>query len=120
MFENPELMPPPKFQPPRQHGQYAAIYLTAEGPDSEKKTSYRFSTLGNVSDSSFITRLDFSWHVLTYLTFESFIAAHYGTSGGEFRFALDTPALTYLGTPVAAIKMPASAVDLGISLRMSF
>jgi hypothetical protein len=99
---------------------YAAIYLTAEGPDAEKHTSYTFSTLANLSDMSFISRIDFSWRFLTYLTFESYVDVHYGTEGGEFNFSLNTPTLTYQGTTIAALNIPPTYGDIGIALRVSF
>ncbi len=99
---------------------YAAIYLTAEGPDEDRRTNYTVSVLGNLSDASFVGRLDFSWRVLTYLTFEAFAAGHFGTKGGEFRFALNAPAVNYKGTAVGPIDIPAPTLDLGLGLRVSF
>jgi hypothetical protein len=99
---------------------YAALYVTAEGPDEQKLTSYTISTLGNLSDGSFVSMLNFSWRVLTYLTFEAYADVHYGTTGGEFKFALNTPALTYGTNTIAPINLPASLFDLGIGFRMSF
>ena len=108
-----------QYQPFYTGRHYAAIYMTAEGPDAENRTSYTLSNLGNLSDRSFISRLDFSWRVLTYLTFESYADVHYGSQGGEFNFALATPALEYQGTAVPAINIPTTIFDLGIGLRMS-
>jgi len=109
-----------QFQPFYTGRHYAAIYLTAEGPDAEKHTSYTLSTLGNLSDMSFITRLDFSWRFLTYLTFEAYVDGHYGTKGGEFNFALNTPYLTYAGSPIPPIDVPRTLFDVGVGLRVSF
>jgi hypothetical protein len=95
---------------------YAAIYLTAEGPDSGKHTTYTFSVLSNFSDKSFIGRFDFAWNFLTYMTFEVFASGHFGKEGGEFNFALDTP--MYLGIP--AINVPATILDAGLALRTRF
>jgi hypothetical protein len=105
---------------------YAALYLTAEGPDASKHTSYTFSTLANLSDYSFISRLDFTWRLLTYLTFGAYLDGHYGAPGGEFNFALSTPALVYdatsnpaSATSISAINIPPTYFDLGLSLRVS-
>ncbi|MFI5303669.1 MAG: hypothetical protein ACHQYP_02630 [Nitrospiria bacterium] len=123
-YTNPSIYPVlmflGQFEPFYTGRQYAAIYLTAEGPDNEKHTSYTFSTLGNFSDNSFISRIDFSWRFLTYLTFEAYIDGHYGTQGGEFNFALMTPALTYQGTAIPAQNIPATITDIGMSLRLGF
>jgi hypothetical protein len=123
-YTNPSIYPVlmflGQFEPFYTGRQYAAIYLTAEGPDNEKHTSYTFSTLGNFSDNSFISRIDFSWRFLTYLTFEAYIDGHYGTQGGEFNFALMTPELTYQGTAIPAQNIPATITDIGMSLRLGF
>lgn len=109
-----------KYQPFYTGQQYAALYFTAEGPDAEKHTSYTVSTLANVSDRSLISRVDFSWRFLTYLTFAAYADAHYGASGGEFNFSLHTPALTFNGGPIPEIVLPPTRFDVGVSLRMSF
>ena len=109
-----------QYQPFYTGKNYAAVYLTAEGPDSGKHTNYTFSTLGNLSDKSFISRIDFSWNVLTYMTFESYIDGHYGTPGGEFNFSLSTPPLTSQGVTIAATSIPATTMDVGLGLRISF
>ena len=109
-----------QFQPFYTGRHYAAVYLNAEGPDAGKKTNYRLSTLGNVSDGSYVTRLDFSWLALTYLTFEAFGDVHFGTEGGEFNFSVHTPALTYQGNGIPATEISGTIFDLGIGLRIGF
>lgn len=68
--------------------QYAAIYLNLPAPYSWNYTNFTLSTLGNLSDRSFITRVDYSVTVLTHLTVQAFAGVHYGTIGGEFRLSL--------------------------------
>jgi hypothetical protein len=108
------------YQPFYTGRHYGALYVTGEGPDQFKHTSYTFSTIGNLSDGSFISRVDFSWRFLTYLTFEAYADEHYGTKGGEFNFELHTPALTNGGAPVPAINVPTTLYDVGLGLRLSF
>lgn len=109
-----------QFQPFYVGRDYAGLYITAEGPDAQKNTSYTFSTLSNVSDKSFLSRLDFRWRTLTYLTFETYGAVHYGSQGGEFNFTIDTPSMTYAGNTVPAVKLPRTIYELGLGLRLSF
>ncbi|PWU21790.1 MAG: hypothetical protein C5B49_02020 [Bdellovibrio sp.] len=110
-----------QYQPFYTGQSYGALYLTAEGPDAEKHTSYTFSVLGNLSDGSFIARIDFSWRFLTYMTFEAYVDNHFGTPGGEFNFTLNTPALTsQTTTTIPPINIPPTVADLGLALRMSF
>ncbi len=108
------------YQPFYTGRHYGALYATAEGPDELKHTSYTFSTISNLSDGSLVSRVDFSWRFLTYLTFEAYGDEHYGTRGGEFRFALNTPALTSQGAPVRPVNLPPTVYDIGMGLRLSF
>ncbi|MEO5970423.1 MAG: DUF1302 family protein [Bdellovibrionia bacterium] len=107
------------FQPFYMGKNYASFYISAEGPDEGKRTNYTFSTLGNLSDNSFISRLDFSWRVLVYLTFEAYGDVHYGSQGGEFNFSINTPLLTNRATVIPPIKSAATIFDIGIGFRMS-
>jgi hypothetical protein len=109
-----------KYQPFYMGKNYAAIYISAEGLDSAKDTSYNFSTISNISDGSFVSRLDFSWLLLQHLTFGAYADAHYGTIGGEFNFALDTPSLSYGSSTIAPIHVARTPMDLGLSLRQEF
>lgn len=109
-----------QYQPFYTGKHYAAVYLTAEGPDELKHTSYTFSTLSNLSDGSAISRVDFSWRLLTYLTFEAYADYHYGTRGGEFNFALNTPALTFNGNAIPPVNLSPTLYDVGMGLRLSF
>jgi hypothetical protein len=99
---------------------YGAFYLTAEGLDSQKNTSYTFSTLSNISDKSLISRFDFKWTTLTYLSFEAFTAVHYGNDGGEFNFEINTPQMTYSSATIAAVNLPRTIYELGLGLRLAF
>jgi hypothetical protein len=103
---------------------YAAVYMTAEGPDKGHHTSYTLSVLANLSDMSFIGRLDFRWEFLTYMTFEAFASGHLGTEGGEFNFALDTPAVFYETDSgfnyIPALDIPPTIFDIGLAIRTRF
>lgn len=90
--------------------QYAAAYLSFPAPYSWNYTTFTLSTLGNLSDRSFITRLDYSLTLLTHLSFEAFVGVHYGTGGGEFRFDVGT----LLGSSAGDYPV----VDLGAALRL--
>jgi len=108
------------YQPFYTGKHYGAVYATAEGPDELKHTSYTFSTIANLSDGSLISRLDFNWRFLTYLTFEAYADDHYGTRGGEFRFQLNTPALASGSGAIAPVNLPPTVYDVGTGLRLSF
>ena len=73
-------------------------------------TTFTLSTLGNLSDRSFITRLDYSLQLLTHLRFEAFVAVHYGTREGEFRFGV-----TNFQVAGRDYSIPPMILDLGLA-----
>ena len=107
-----------QFQPFFLGQHYAALYAFLLGPGSWDDTSLFLFNLGNLSDRSFITRLNVTQRVLRFLTVEAFAAVNYGRKGGEFRFALDLPAFQVGGQPVPPTVVRAPTVQLGVGLRI--
>ncbi len=109
---------------------YAALFLSLPAPYSWNYTNFTLSTLANLSDMSFVSRVDYSVTLLTHLTLEAFLGVHYGTRGGEFRAGFDIPSQTV--TTSAAVPPDPMAMcgfiparnfspillDLGVALRM--
>ncbi len=110
-----------QFQPFYAGQHYAAIYALAAGlPGNLTNVTLTLSTLGNLSDRSFVTRVDSFIRVLSYLSVELYAAGHYGQKGGELRFALDVPALNFgPGQTTPAVQVPAPVAEGGIGLRVS-
>src|SRR4051794_14356040 len=103
--------------------QYGAVYLTLPAPYSWNYTTFTLSTLGNLSDESFISRLDYSVTVLTHRSVEAFAGVHYGHLGGEFRFQLPASVVAANQAAISQFPNPAQltdypVVDLGVALRM--
>lgn len=94
---------------------YAAVFVSLPAPFSLDLHTFTLSTLGNLSDSSFITRLDYGYTLLTHLRLELFASARYGSREGEFRFGVAN--LDLGGTRIS--RAPA-LVDVGAALRMEF
>jgi hypothetical protein len=92
---------------------YGGVFLNLPSPYSLDNHTFTLSTLGNLSDKSFITRLDYGLILLTHLRFEAFAAARYGHINGEFRFGADD--LTFGGYDFS--RSPA-LLDLGVALRV--
>jgi hypothetical protein len=99
--------------------QYGAVFVSFPAPYSWNYTTFTLSTLGNLSDGSYITRLDYSLTVLTHLSFEAFVGVHYGHGGGEFRFKLPSDLQAVFN---AATNRPTPdtypVVDVGVALRL--
>lgn len=93
--------------------QYGAVFFTMPAPYSLNYHTFTLSTLGNLSDRSFISRFDYSLLLLTHLRFEAFVSARLGRRAGEFRFGQDFSAF---GVPFST---PPAVVDCGLALRIS-
>ncbi len=96
---------------------YGAVFATFPAPYSLDLHTFTVSCLGNLSDQSFISRLDYSLTLLTHLTFEAFFGVHFGRTQGEFRFGVDD--LTFGDPPVLTVDQPPALFDLGVALRMA-
>jgi hypothetical protein len=101
---------------------YGAAYVALPGPGSWDDVSFTLTTTGNLTDRSFLSRFDTSIVVLTYLTVQAYVQAHYGQKGGEFRFGFDS--LTFdpgTGTPMTVpVGIPYQMVDFGVNLKVDF
>jgi hypothetical protein len=101
--------------------QYGAAFVSFPAPYSWNYTTFTLSTIGNLSDKSFVTRLDYSVTILTHLSVEAFGGVHYGHVGGEFRLQLPNDVAARLAglfgsTPTTLTSYP--IVDLGVALRL--
>ena len=115
----PYLLLTGNYQPFYTGKNYASLGASIVGPGNWENVTFSLTNLGNLSDKSFITRVDFTIRVLSYLQVEAYADTHYGTRGGELRLGFDTPAGTVGGQPIPAISLPAPTFDLGVGLRMS-
>jgi hypothetical protein len=111
----PYLIAQGAYQPFYVGKHYAGLYGVLAGPGSWDKTTFILSTLGNMSDMSFITRVDVLHRALSYLSVEAYAAVNYGTKGGEFRFAMDYPPFQVDGHAL----VPAPTVQVGAGLRIN-
>jgi hypothetical protein len=94
--------------------QYGAVFLSVPAPYSWDYHTFTLSTLGNFSDGSYITRLDYSLLFLTHLRFEAFVSGRYGTSEGEFRLGVDN-----FRVGDQEFSIPPMILDIGLALRVS-
>ena len=102
------------------------LALSATLIDTTAKTTWILSGVGNLSDGSYLARLDFVVTVLSYLSVESFVAGHFGLTGGELRLGfprttLGPPLVTGLppGTNPVFGPLNAPILDVGVGLRLS-
>jgi hypothetical protein len=96
---------------------YAGAYVAVPGPGRWNDHTFTFSTLGNLSDHSYISRVDYSVRALTFLSLNAYVGVHYGDIG-EFRFALDVPPIT--GVLDDGLTVEAPLLDLGVGAQITF
>jgi hypothetical protein len=99
---------------------YGAVYGLVQLPRGQVVNSFVLSTLSNLSDQSYITRLDYSVTVLTHLRVELYGDVHYGNQGGEFRFSVNPERLppSLRGFVPEQLKLT-PLFDVGVALRVS-
>jgi len=122
----PWLLAQGRFTPFYLGRHYAGVYGLLVAPGSWNDTTFLLATLGNLSDRSFLTRLDASVKILTQLTLEGFAAVHYGEAGGELNFSLDRDELRGLLDPglrglldvVPDSRFARPVFELGCALRV--
>ncbi len=95
------------------------LVLSATLTDTTAKTTWVLTNIGDLSDVSFITRLDFIVTVLSYLQVESYASVDYGHRGGEFRLGFDIPGLSLNGSAPLNVVVPVPILQLGLGLRLA-
>jgi hypothetical protein len=98
---------------------YAGVFANLPRPGAWNDWDLTASVLGNLSDRSFIARLDVGVVVNTYLRLEVFAAGHAGPEGGEFRLASPAQTVDVGGAPVMIPAVRAPILDAGVALRVN-
>lgn len=93
---------------------YAAIYGLLPAPGQWDDTTFVLSGFGNLSDQSFLARLDYNVNVLTYLALNAFGSVYFGENG-EFHFGLELPPFGEF----PGIDLAQPLFDVGLGLRLS-
>ncbi|MFH0902275.1 MAG: hypothetical protein V2A73_16715 [Pseudomonadota bacterium] len=93
---------------------YVSAYAALMSPGRWNDTSFIGSAIGNVSDGTWLARLDYQVRVLTYLDLSAFAAVHL-CDQGEFRFAVSIPPSDSFPQ---GLDIPAQRLDLGVWLTL--
>ena len=96
---------------------YGGVYLFLPAPGRWDDHSFVISTLGNLSDRSFASRLDWSARLLNELSVNAYVQGHYGELG-ELRYALEIPAVP--GVLPDGLSLAAPLVDAGFGASVRF
>jgi hypothetical protein len=99
---------------------YGGAFVSLPAPGGWNDTTLTLSVLGNLSDKSFVARLDHSVLALTYLRVETFVAGHFGTPEGEFRLGFDVaPQVVVDGLSPVPFRSDPLVFEAGVALRVS-
>jgi hypothetical protein len=107
------------FRPLYMGRHYAAAGIALPSPGSWNDTTLILSTLGNLSDKSFLSRFDYRVRVLDALTVGAFVSAQYGENG-ELFLTLEIPGLPGDERLGDGLRIPATRWTLGASFQLSF
>ncbi|MBC8131403.1 MAG: hypothetical protein H7X95_00370, partial [Deltaproteobacteria bacterium] len=94
---------------------YAALSALMVAPWSWNYTNFTFTTIGNLSDQSFISRFDYAHTLLTHLSFEAFAAVNYGRREGEFRLGVND---LMLGGRTYSLQPQSFSLGLGLRIKI--
>jgi len=98
---------------------YAALFFLLPSPGNWDYTSFALSSIGNLSDNSFLTRLDVSTRALTWLTVQTYIQGHHGSIGelrpGRRAFGEVADLIELQGVDLSRIPV----VEFGVYLQMA-
>lgn len=103
---------------------YLGFFASLPSPGDWNNSSFSLAALGNLSDKSFLTRLDFSQRLHSKLRLEAYAQGHFGTRGGELHFGYEVPDIApipnILPDGIPAFSLAAPVVALGLNLRVAF
>ena len=94
-----------------------AVYASLPSPLNFNDLFLTISTLGNLSDLSFLSRLDVQYVLLRYVTINGFVAYHWGQVG-EFKLGLEVDPIP--GVLPDGIDIPTDQLDVGVAARINF
>jgi hypothetical protein len=107
------------FRPLYMGRHYAAVGVALPGPGTWDDTTLALSAIGNLSDRSFINRLDYRVQVLDDLNVGAFASVQYGENG-ELFYRISIPAVPGDERFADGFEVPPARATVGASLQMTF
>lgn len=115
----PKLMMEGLFTPLYTGKHYGGFYLLAQSPGTWDDGTLILSSLGNLSDKTFMARAELRVTVLTYLTLNAYLGYHFGKNG-ELHYGLTLPPDSSGLSPFPkGLAIKATAVDLGLGFQLT-
>jgi len=100
---------------------YLAAFASVLGPGTWDDSTFSLSTVGNLSDRSFVLRFDYAQAVLTYLSLRVFVNTYVGESG-VFKLGFEVPGGLLPGAPADAetFSVIPPLFDVGLAFTLDF
>jgi hypothetical protein len=118
---NPELYPfmfiEGTFMPFYVGRHYAALFVLLNGPGTWDDTNFFLSGIGNLSDRSFVTRLQYQVRFFNYLSVQAFINYYFGREG-ELHLGIDVPPGGTVPGFENGFEIIAPLLDVGVALTV--
>ena len=106
-----------QYQPFYLGEHYIGAYASLPGPGEFDDASFTGSFIGDLSDRSYVARVDYSVLALTYLRINAFAGYHFGEVG-EFHYSAEIPPIP--GVLDDGLIIPAPIADVGLGARVDF
>ena len=98
---------------------YAAVYAALFGPGQWESTSFLVSGIGNLTDKTFVTRLDVRSQIRTWISWDFSVSYYFGEQG-ELHYALEVPAVPGNELLENGLKIPASQLSYSLGAQIRF
>ena len=108
-----------QFQPFYLGQHYIAGYMFLANPGSWNDSSFIGSIVGNLSDESYVARLDYRVLLMTFLTMNVFATYHMGQRG-EFKFGISVPPLGGVPGLEQGFELLPPTLDLGVRFTLNW
>ncbi len=95
---------------------YFGAYLALPGPGNWDDTNFTASTLGNLSDHTYASRLDVSTKLNTFLSVSAYAGVYYGDNG-EFHFSFQLDPVEGMLPDGVDIPAPIGTVGAGATVN---
>jgi hypothetical protein len=108
----------PEFIPFRLGRHYAAAFILLPSPGDLEDMTFRILGIGNLSDRSFLARLDWFATVFSFVRINLFTSVHFGRIG-ELRLEIDIPPTDLSPILEDGFYVPPPRLNAGIEVRVS-
>ncbi len=98
---------------------YAAVYAALFGPGQWESTSFLVSGIGNLTDKTFVTRLDVRSQIRTWIAWDFSVSYYFGEQG-ELHYTLEVPPVPGNELLENGLTVPASQLSYSLGAQIRF